>query len=258
MPDRFVLLHISDPHLGAEWSDGDPAARLRAAVAAIRALPEQPDAILLSGDVTDHGEPAEYAAAREELAPLRAPLFALPGNHDGRGPLREAFGLPGGGAERVDYSAELGPLRLVVFDTTVPGEVPAAIGTAALDWLDAELAAAPGLPTVLALHHPPLATGVPAWDAINMSATERAALGEVVARHPQVRAIVGGHLHAARASVLAGRPVIAVPSVLEQAPPDFRAEAQPGFAPYPPHPPGYAVHVLHDDELASRIVSYAP
>ncbi len=258
MADRFVLLQISDPHLGAEWSDGDPAARLRAAVAAIGELPEPPDAILLSGDVTDHAEPAEYEAALAELAPLRAPLFALPGNHDARGPLREAFGIPGDGEERIDYSAELGPLRLVVLDSTVPGEVAGAIGAEALAWLDAELAAAPGLPTVLALHHPPLATGIPAWDAINVGAAERAALGKVVGRHPQVRAIVGGHLHAARASALAGRPVIAVPSVLEQAPPEFGVDAQPGFAPYPPHPPGYAVHVLHEGELASRIVCYAP
>lgn len=258
MADRFVLLQISDPHLGAGWSDGDPAARLRAAVAAIGELPEQPDAVLLSGDVADHAEPAEYEAALEGLAPLRAPLFALPGNHDGREPLRAAFGLPGAGAERVDYSVELGPLRLVVLDSTVPGEVPAGIGAAALGWLDAELAATPDLPTVLALHHPPLATGIPGWDAINMSAAERAALGEVVGRQPQVRAIVGGHLHMAMSSVLAGRPVISVPSVLEQAAPDFGADAEPGFVPHPLAPPGFAVHVLHEGELASRIVSYVP
>lgn len=227
-------------------------------MAAIAELPHQPDAILLSGDVTDHAAPAEYAAAREALEPLRAPLFALPGNHDGREPLREAFGLPGEGEERVDYTAELGPLRLVVLDSTVPGEVPGALGTAALAWLDAELAAAPALPTVLALHHPPLAIGIPRWDAINLAAADRAALGEVVARHPQVRVIVGGHLHAAMASVLGGRPVLAVPSVLEQAAPDFSSEAEPGFVPYPPSPPGFAVHILHEGELASRIVGYAP
>ncbi|HEY1854422.1 MAG TPA: metallophosphoesterase, partial [Solirubrobacterales bacterium] len=193
----FLLIQLSDPHIGAEWGNAEPRARLRAAVEAVAALPDRPDAVVVSGDLTDHGEPAEYEVVREALAALGAPLFVLPGNHDARGRLRRAFDLPGEGEERIDYSADLGPLRLIALDSTIPGEVPGRLDAAALAWLDAELALVPEQPTLLAMHHPPLATGIPSWDEINLGAGERRALGEVVARHPQLRAIVGGHLHAA-------------------------------------------------------------
>lgn len=187
---------------------------------------------------------------REELAPLRAPLFPLPGNHDARAPLREAFGLAGEGEARVDYAAELGPLRLLVLDSTVPGRVEGTLDAAALAWLEAELAAAPRLPTVVATHHPPLATGIPAWDGINLTAGERAALAEVVARHPQVRAIVGGHLHSPAAATLGGHPVLAAPSTYLPTAPRFGVDEVPTFG---PGPGGFVLHVLRDGELASHL-----
>lgn len=250
MARPFILVQLSDHHVGANWGGIDPVARLRAAVAAVRELPDPPDAVLLSGDLTDNAEAAEYEAVREALAPLRAPLFPLPGNHDEREPLREAFGLDGEGGDRFDYSAELGPLRLVVLDSTVPGRIEGALEAPALAWLDAELAAAPRLPTVLALHHPPLATGIPAWDGINLTAAERAALGKVVARHPQLLAIVAGHLHAGAASALGGVPVLAVPSTYLPIAPRFGVDEVPTSG---PGPGGYALHVFRDGELASHV-----
>lgn len=57
-----------------------------AAQAALTILLEQaPDLVLLTGDLTQHGLPGEFDAARELLSPivrLRIPLLAVPGNHD--------------------------------------------------------------------------------------------------------------------------------------------------------------------------------
>jgi 3',5'-cyclic AMP phosphodiesterase CpdA len=213
---------------------------------------------VVSGDLTENAAPAEYEAVHEALAPLEVPLSVLPGNHDGRGPLRAAFGLDGEGEERIDYSVDLGPLRLIALDSTVPGEVRGALDAETLTWLDAELAAAPVQPTLLAMHHPPLSTGLPGWDAINLTLAEREALGAVVARHPQLKAIVGGHLHSVIGAVLGGRPVLSIPSTYGQAAADFADGAEPYFAPYPPYPPGFAIHAVLDGEIASRVVSYAP
>jgi 3',5'-cyclic AMP phosphodiesterase CpdA len=249
----FVLPQLSDPHIGADWGGADPVERLRMAVAKARELPDRPDAVLLSGDLTDNAEPAEYELVRETVASLGAPVFPLPGNHDARAPLREAFGLAGDGDRRIDYSADLGPLRLLALDSTVPGAIPGALDRSALAWLDAELAAVPRQPTLLAIHHPPLATGIPAWDGINLTAAERRELGAVVARHPQLLAIVAGHLHATAASALGGRPVLAVPSTYLPTAPRFNRDEVPTSV---PGPAGFALHVFRGGELASHVVTY--
>ena len=139
----FLLAHLSDPHIGAEWFDDQSVPRLAAAVESVRAIRPQPDAVLVTGDIADHATDEEYEQVRELLAPLQAPLYVLPGNHDDRDALRRNFDIPGSDGEPVRYSVDLGPLRLVVLDTTRPGEASGALEGDQLDWLDAELAAAP-------------------------------------------------------------------------------------------------------------------
>jgi 3',5'-cyclic-AMP phosphodiesterase len=208
-----------------------------------------PDAVLVSGDLAEHAADAEYDQLRELLAPLDVPIHVVAGNHDDRAALRRYFDLPGVDDEPVQYAAELGPLRLVVLDTTRPGEDPGALDEERLAWLDAELAAAPEAPTLLAMHHPPLVTGLPSLDAIGLPAEDRRALGAVVERHAQVRRLVAGHLHRAITAELAGRPVLAVPSTYMQARLDFVSEQLRTV----PEPAGFAVHALLDGELISHV-----
>jgi Icc protein len=251
MSRPFVLAQLSDPHIGADWADtdADPAAGLAAAVDSVRSMRPHPDAVLVSGDLADHATDAEYEQVLELLAPLQAPVYVLPGNHDDRRALHRHFGVPGAGGEPVQYSADLGPLRLVVLDTTRPGEDPGALDAERLGWLDAELATSPELPTLLAMHHPPLATGVPAWDELGLPATDRRALGEVVDRHRQVRRLVAGHMHRTMTAELAGRVVLTVPSTYVQARLDFSAQG----SELADEPAGFAIHAILDGELVSHI-----
>jgi Icc protein len=250
MSNPFLLAQLSDPHIGAEWLEGgDPVAGLTAAVASVRSMRPQPDAVLLSGDLADHAADAEYEQVRELLSPLQAPLYVLPGNHDDRRALRRQFGVPGAAGEPVQYSVELGPLRLVVVDSTRPGEDPGALDAERLGWLDAELSTAPELPTLLAMHHPPLVTGVPAWDVIGLPPADRRALGEVLERHRQVLRVVAGHVHRAITAELAGRVVLTAPSTYVQARLNFGShEIELG-----PDPAGFALHAVLDGELISHV-----
>jgi 3',5'-cyclic AMP phosphodiesterase CpdA len=250
MSRPFVLAQLSDPHIGATWTEDDPAAGLTAAVAWICSMRRPPDAVLVSGDLVQNGADAEYEQVRRLLAPLRSPLYVLPGNHDDRRGLSRHFGVPGAGGEPVQYSVDLGPLRLVVLDTTRPGEDPGALDAERLGWLDAELATAPGQPTILAMHHPPLVTGVPGWDRFGLAAADRHALGEVVERHPQVRRLVAGHVHRMIAAELAGRPVLTVPSTYVQLELDLEAQE---LALAPGEPSGLALHAVLDGEVVSHI-----
>ena len=224
-------------------------AALAAAVDAVQALRPPPDAVLVTGDLTEHSDDAEYDQVRDLLASLDAPLLLLPGNHDDPAALRRHFAVPGEDAGPVQYAADLGPLRLVVIDTTVPGEDPGALDDERLSWLDAELAAAQDVPTILAMHHPPLVTGIPPLDAIGLPPGDRRALELVVERHPQVRRIVAGHMHRPITSELAGRVVLAVPSTYMQA----RLDLLTNELHTVPDPAGFALHVLHDGELISHV-----
>jgi 3',5'-cyclic-AMP phosphodiesterase len=205
--------------------------------------------VLVTGDLAENAADAEYEHVLELLAPLQAPIFVLPGNHDDRAALRRHFAVPGAEHEPVQYTAELGPLRLVVLDTTRPGENPGALDEERLEWLDEELAAAPDMPTMLAMHHPPLVTGIPPLDDIGLPADDRRALGAVVERHPQVLRIVAGHMHRPIAADLAGRTVLAVPSTYMQA----RFDLQSQELQLAPDPAAFALHVLCDGELISHV-----
>lgn len=70
------LLHLSDPHLGTERPEvADALVRLAHGLA--------PDALLVSGDLTQRATAAQFAAAHQWLQRLPAlPRLVIPGNHD--------------------------------------------------------------------------------------------------------------------------------------------------------------------------------
>jgi 3',5'-cyclic AMP phosphodiesterase CpdA len=248
MASPFLLVQLSDPHVGATWGGPDPVGRLAAAVEAVRRLDARPGAVVVTGDLAEHGADAEYGLAHEALERLDVPVHVLPGNHDDRAALRRGFGLPSETAA-VRYAADVGPLRLVCVDSTRPGEDGGELDAAELGWLDETLGAEPTRPTLLAMHHPPITTGTPAWDGIGIPAADRLALGAVLGRHPQVLGVAAGHLHRAIVAAIAGRAVVVAPSTYVQARLDLGATA----IALGPDPPGFVVHALVDGELTSHV-----
>jgi Icc protein len=248
--EPFLLVQLSDAHVRDD--DAQPQRMFADAVRDVAALTPAPGAVLVSGDLTEHGLPDEYERVRELLSALAMPVHVLGGNHDDRENLRASFPLRGSDADGEDYrySARCGPLRLVAVDTTDPGRVEGRLGAERLAWLDARLAEERETPTVVAMHHPPLLLGIPAWDAIGLPDADRAALGELVAGHPQVRRVVAGHVHRAALGSVGGRPVFACPSTWIQGRLDF---AHPDELSVVAEPPGFAVHVAVAGELTTHV-----
>lgn len=249
MTKPFLLVQLSDPHIGATWTNRDPAALWRAAIELVRDLPDRPDAVLVSGDLGEHGADEEYAVVKSALDTIAAPVFVLPGNHDDRARLRQHFGLGGEHDEPVHYTVDLGPVRLVVLDSTRPGADFGALGKPQLDWLEAELAAAPDQDTLLAMHHPPFLTGMAPWDAIGVVPADRAGLGDVVRRHPQVRRILAGHVHCRITGELAGCIVLSAPSTYVQARPRYDTDE----LDLSDESAAFAVHAVHGSEIVSFV-----
>lgn len=196
----MLVAQISDLHIVADgqlaMGSVDTAAALAKAVARLNGLAPQPDLVVITGDLVDSGSADEYARLRRLLAPLSAPYCVLPGNHDDRDALREAFPdhgyLPRGGPF-LCYVIESRPLRVVALDTLEPGRSHGRVCDDRLAWLDDALAAAADTPTLVALHHPPFDTGIRFMDRIGLSG--RGKLAEVVRRHPQVERVICGHVH---------------------------------------------------------------
>jgi Icc protein len=173
----MLLAQISDLHIKRPgvlaYRRVDTGAYLARCVAALNALEPRPDAVIMTGDLVDQGDPAQYEHLKTLLAPLAIPYFLLVGNHDERHALRAAFPERAelqsqSGGEFVQYAVDVGPLRVIALDSLVPGQSGGTLCETRLAWLAAQLDATHGKPTVVALHHPPFVCGIGHMDDMRL------------------------------------------------------------------------------------------
>jgi 3',5'-cyclic AMP phosphodiesterase CpdA len=243
----MIIAQITDTHIRIPgklaYRRVDTAKYLAEAVAHVNQLDPAPDVIVMTGDLVDFALPAEYEHLAALIAPLRAPVYLLPGNHDDRDPMRQGFRkhtyLPRAG--RLNYTIEDGPVRIVAVDTLIPREGGGEVSAEGLAWLDRTLAAAPKKPTVVAMHHPPFRTGISFMDGHGLRDADKFAA--VIARHPQVERIIAGHLHRSIQCRVGGTVATTCPSPAHQIALDLHPGATLGFA---MEPPGYQLHVWYE------------
>jgi 3',5'-cyclic AMP phosphodiesterase CpdA len=194
-----TIVQLTDTHVlesgKRQWLFFETSSYLARCVARINALQPAPDLVIVTGDVADGGKRAQYERARAVLDELTVPYFIVPGNHDRAKPLADVFGervraTPDAG---LSYTIDDFPVRVVMLDSTARGRPGGEISDAKCAWLDGVLARERARPTILALHHPPFAPKVPGLDRLPLRG--RMELGAIVARHPQIRRIVSGHVH---------------------------------------------------------------
>ena len=171
MPHPIRFLHLSDFHIGASHDhtvngvNAERATRDLLAEAS-RRVPD-PGFVLVTGDLSDDGEAVGHQRVRRMLGETFSPgtpVFVGLGNHDGRPGFRAGYlGETSGDAGRPYFHAAMvGDLRIVVLDSSVPGEVGGAIDPQQLAWLDDLLRVPAPHGTLVAVHHPPIRCPV-AW-----------------------------------------------------------------------------------------------
>ena len=119
-----TIVQLSDPHVSFGPRDCGAAEALERVVEIVLELEPAPDAILLTGDLTQDGREAEYARVRELVGAVGVPVHPIPGNHDDREALRSAFADHPQLSQadgRINYQATAGELRLLMLDSLISG-----------------------------------------------------------------------------------------------------------------------------------------
>jgi 3',5'-cyclic AMP phosphodiesterase CpdA len=236
-----LLAQISDLHL-----DGTPRAteRARRVIDYLRALPHPVDAVLVTGDIADHGDPAEYEEAAGLLAALPCPVLTCPGNHDARPAYRKSLLGEPPGDEPINRLHHVAGTAILMCDATIPGRDEGLLDPDTLAWLARTLDELPATtPTLIAFHQPPVALHHPLPDDSRLRRPQD--LAELLAAHPNVVAVLTGHAHTAAASTFAGRPLVVGPAVTWtlrlpwEGGTDMPADRE--------QPPGIAFHILDAD-----------
>ena len=232
-----LIAHVSDIHIDAGERSAERTARV---VRYLAGLPSPPDAVIVTGDIADHGAEAEYERVRE-LVQLPTPVLWCPGNHDDRLPYRKALLGEEPDGKPVNRAYEIAGVLILMADSSIPGRNDGLLADETLAWLEVTLAARPEMPALICFHHPPVMLGMPFIDSIRQFGAER--LAALVERHPQVVALLCGHAHTAAVSTFAGRPLVAAPGVVSTSMLPFETDALIDLQ----QPPMIAFHLLDDD-----------
>lgn len=240
----MIVAQVSDTHVMTggrlAYKVVDTAAHLRRCVAHILTLKQQPDVIVMTGDLVDGGKAEEYALLRELIAPLKMPVYLMPGNHDDRDALRAAFAdhaYLGQFPPFIQYAIEDHALRIVAIDTVIPQHSGGELCERRLTWLAKTLAEQPQRPTLLLMHHPPFTTWIGHMDGIGLA--DAGPLTQIVAQHPQIERVLCGHLHRSIQTRFAGTIACTAPGTAHQISLDLAPDADATFT---LEPPGYLLH----------------
>ena len=234
------LVQITDTHLYRDTAGTlmglNTQASLDAVVALVRRSFWPVDAVLLTGDLVHDASPEGYLRLRNRMSELGVPVYCIPGNHDDPASLAE---LLNEGTVRTTRCESLGDWNLVLLDSTLPGDDSGVLSQQELHALDNCLAREPRRHALICLHHQPVPVGSAFMDSMQLINQDD--FFAVLARHPQVRGIVWGHVHQAFSARCGGIALYGCPSTCIQFLPGAERLA------LDPETPGFRWLELHAD-----------
>lgn len=252
----MIIAQISDLHIGFE-GEGKTCInteRLAIVVQELMEMKRRPDLLLATGDLVEHGEVWAYKALKEALSPIKFPIFMAAGNHDRRDAFQKVYPHIPSAHGFYQYTIEDWPVRIIVLDTLNEGKHGGAFCETRARWLDTELAKQPDRPTLIAMHHPPIKTGIK-WLTANPQDAWVKRLHEVISQYDNVRHMVAGHIHRSIFKTFAGTSL----SVTQAIAPQTKLELA-DIDPYTPDGrgllvksrPGFCLHYWDGDSFTTH------
>ncbi len=198
-------------------------------------------AILLTGDLSQDETLASYVVLNTTLAKFTVPIYWLPGNHDNAELLLEALTLP---LIQSDKVIQLGQWQIILLNSQLPNSSLGLLSTQEMNFLQQQLTSQAATPTLIALHHHVLPVGSD-MDSIMLDNAEE--FLQIIESHPQVKAVVSGHVHQQWQQQEGNIQFFTTPSTCYQLTP----YAQKSIV--DPIPPGYRWFELTDDGIISGV-----
>lgn len=195
----------------------------------------RPALLLATGDLSDSGSAASYQRFAAYTQGLADTGVWLPGNHDDM----EAMAAGLAADARLCSHLLLGGWLVVGLNSQIVGDVAGALAPAELERLGGLLAEHTDIPTLVCLHHQVLPVGCAWLDRQRLGNADQ--LLALIAAHPQVKAVLSGHVHQVSEQYFGSVRLLTSPSTCVQFAPDsdeFRID---------PAAPGYRWLKLYED-----------
>ncbi len=265
--NSMKLVHISDIHINSETIlDSDPVDNFGRCIAHIEKHHMDADCIVITGDLTHHGQEASYLTLRDmldrtALKGALAPRLMI-GNHDNRNNFARVFpNTPRDENGFIQWTEETPAGLFVYMDTNEPGTHAGVYCERRQAWLNEILAGArsEGMEVWLFMHHNPLTVHVANADLIGI--VQQKELREILRAYSDiVKHIFFGHCHYTLSGSVEGIPLSAPRSTNHPCWPEFSGD--PRIMAYGPVAPNYnvcfldtgatvvhSIDFMHEDEI---------
>ena len=239
------FIHVTDIHLVPPnerlWGF-DTFERLDLCLADIQKYHADAEFCAISGDLTERGDSAAYAALQDRLGNFPVPAHLMLGNHDDRANYLKVFG----GADEhgfVQHRLVEDGRHFLFLDTLKGGTSSVGLlDTPRRKWLITALAQTKGAPVYIFMHHPPFLIHHPLMDLIALEDGE--GFGDMLKGH-NVRHIFFGHAHRMISGQWRGVSYSSLPGLSHQLPLVGGSVS----TVYSNEPPMYSVVFLQNDQI---------
>ncbi|GLZ38081.1 metallophosphoesterase [Actinokineospora sp. NBRC 105648] len=194
-PNALRFAQISDSHLGFKGAANTAVEdSFAAAIRQINALPQRPDFVVHTGDLTHLSTPAQFDQVKQMMGELRTgKVLTVPGEHDSVDDTGQKYRQAFGAGSRGDgwYSFDLRGVHFIALVNTLSLEKLGHLGADQIEFVRTDVAGLSSDTPIVVFSHIPLFAMYPAW---GWGTDDAAAVLNLLRRFASVTCL-NGHVH---------------------------------------------------------------